>query len=347
MNTWRLIFLGGALCASSAFAQAESQPVAIKDMSKPIQRAVQLWMAGGSLESVDQVQEQGRLTYEVEYKNKEGRERDFTLAENGTLLSLEIALADAPAPVQKALIGKIGTGTLDSIEKNLDPDGTTFDISLLTKEGKDNDFTLDGDGKVISQTVELTETPDAVQHAIKAQTGSNTIEDIEKIFDEDGTTITYQVALTMKDGSVRSFTVDGSNGQLESLEISLPEAPLEVQKTIASEVGPNQLESIDKLFDPDAITYETTYYTKAGAESHFTVSPDGKLVSREVALTDTPAPVQQTIKQQLGNGKVLRIDLSLAEKDSGVLPFEVQGEKNGKPFDFSVGPKGRFLGMDD
>jgi hypothetical protein len=31
----------------------------------------------------------------------------------------------------------------------------------------------------------------------------------------------------------------------------------------------------------------------------------------------------------------------------GVFPFEVEGRKDGKPFDFSVGPKGRFLGMDD
>ncbi len=30
-----------------------------------------------------------------------------------------------------------------------------------------------------------------------------------------------------------------------------------------------------------------------------------------------------------------------------VLPYEVQGRKDGKPFDFSVGPGGKFLGRDD
>jgi hypothetical protein len=31
----------------------------------------------------------------------------------------------------------------------------------------------------------------------------------------------------------------------------------------------------------------------------------------------------------------------------GVLPYEIEARKDGKPFNFSVGPKGRFLGMDD
>jgi uncharacterized membrane protein YkoI len=332
--------------ASTALAQTESSAVEIKDVPKPVQRAIQLWMAGGALDSIDEVQEPGAVTYEVEFTNKEGRDRDFTLAENGTLLSLEISVADAPAPVQKALMGRIGTGTLDSIEKNLDPDGTTFDISLLTKDGKDSDFTLDGDGKVISQRIELTEAPDAVRQAIKAQAAGSTIEDIEKVFNEDDT-ITYEVALTNKDGLERSFTVGGEDGQLESLEIGVADAPLAVQKTVSTEIGSGQFESLDKVFDPDGLIYEAAYYTKAGAERRFTLGADGQLASREVALTDTPAPVQQTIKQRLGNGKILRIDHSLAEKNSGVYPFEVQAEKNGEAFDFSVGPKGRFLGMDD
>jgi len=56
--------------------------------------------------------------------------------------------------------------------------------------------------------------------------------------------------------------------------------------------------------------------------------------------------VRKTIKEQIGDGTRLRIDRSFAEA-KGVMPYEVQGRKNGKPFDFSIGPRGRFLGMDD
>jgi hypothetical protein len=67
----------------------------------------------------------------------------------------------------------------------------------------------------------------------------------------------------------------------------------------------------------------------------------------QVALEDTIPAVRKTIRQKMGDGKILRIDKSLVEKRMGVLAFEVQGRKDGKPFNFSVGPQGRFLWMDD
>jgi len=76
------------------------------------------------------------------------------------------------------------------------------------------------------------------------------------------------------------------------------------------------------------------------------VELDGSLSSEQVSLDQVPAPAQRTIKNQIGDGKILRIDKSFV-KEKGVLPYEVQGRKDGKPFDFSVGPRGRFLGMND
>lgn len=67
---------------------------------------------------------------------------------------------------------------------------------------------------------------------------------------------------------------------------------------------------------------------------------------KSVALSETP-PARKTIREQIGGGKILRIDRSLFEKQAGVLPYEVEGRKDGRPFDFSVGPHGKFLGMDD
>jgi len=340
------IFTVSLLVASNALAQVESKAVELKSTPKPVQKAVQLWLAGGTLDSIDQVQEKGRVTFEVDFTNKDDKDRDFTLAANGTLLSLEIALADAPAPVQKAIKTEVGTSTLDSIEKNLDAEDPTYDIAIVTKEGQDRDFTLDEDGKVVSRQVDLAEVPAAVEHNIKAQAGSNTIDDVEKIFHSDNT-VSYQVGLTTKDGLPRSFTVAGADGQLESMEIGLTEAPAPVQQAITKEIGNGQFESLDKILDPDGAIYDASYYTKAGRERSFTVGADGKVNSREVDLSSAPQPVQQTIKQQVGDGKVQRIDHSFTEKEDGAFPFEVQAEKDGKPFDFSVSPKGKFLGMDD
>jgi hypothetical protein len=57
-------------------------------------------------------------------------------------------------------------------------------------------------------------------------------------------------------------------------------------------------------------------------------------------------PFRQTLTNRIGNGRILQIDRSFLKKKE-VFPYEIEGLKDGKPFDFSVGPKGRFLGMDD
>jgi hypothetical protein len=107
------------------------------------------------------------------------------------------------------------------------------------------------------------------------------------------------------------------------------------------------VQSIDQNFDPDGITFDVVATGKNGANNSFTVGPDGTLLSVEVTLAQVPPPARKTIESQIGTGKIIRIDRELVDMTLGVLPYDVEGRKDGKPFDFSVGPKGRFLGMDD
>jgi len=94
---------------------------------------------------------------------------------------------------------------------------------------------------------------------------------------------------------------------------------------------------------------ETSYYVEVRRDRKlrdFSVAENGKLQSVQVFLSETPAEVQSTIKEKVGGGKVLRVDKSF-EPRRGVIPYEVEARKDGKAFNFSVGPRGRFLGMDD
>ena len=63
-------------------------------------------------------------------------------------------------------------------------------------------------------------------------------------------------------------------------------------------------------------------------------------------LDELTPDVQKTIKEQIGTGTIVRIAKSFELKKK-VQPYEVEGRKDGKPFDFSVGPQGRFLGRDE
>jgi uncharacterized membrane protein YkoI len=188
----------------------------------------------------------------------------------------------------------------------------------------------------------LDETPIPVQRTIKIQVGEGTIEAIEKSFDEDE--ISYDVDMKRKDGAERSFSV-ALDGKLQAMEVVLEETPAAVRKTIEASLGTAKLEDVYHMFEEG----ETSYYVEVrrdGKLRDFSVAENGKLQSVQMFLSETPAEVQSTINEKLGNGKLSRVDKSF-EARRGVLPYEIEARKDGKPFNFSVGPKGRFLGMDD
>ena len=158
------------------------------------------------------------------------------------------------------------------------------------------------------------------------------------------TEISYDVEVS-KGNHTRSFNVD-NNGVLSSVDMTLDETPAAVQATIKAQIADGSVQSIDENFDPDGNSFDVEALTAAGARKTFSVAPDGRMLSAGVALEQVPPPVRQTIMEKIGDGKVLEIDKSLLEKKNGVLPYEVQGRKAGREFDFSVGPRGKFLGMD-
>lgn len=253
-----------------------------------------------------------------------------------------VALADTPAAVQKAITARVGDGKLTSIDKTVEDGQTTFDVEMTTKDGQERDFSVNDGGTLVSVGVALNETPAAVQKAINTLAAGYQVESIDKNLDD--TEITYDVMVT-KDGREKDFTV-AEDGTLLSMAMTLEETPAAVQKTIQAEIAGGRVTSIDKVIDDDGVTYDVEATAPAGRPKEFTVGADGKLVSVRVTLAETTPGAQRTIKEKIGNGKILRIDKSFVET-KGVQPYEVQGQKDGKPFDFSVGPKGRFLGMDE
>jgi uncharacterized membrane protein YkoI len=255
--------------------------------------------------------------------------------------SKPVAFSQAPAAVQKTINAQVGGGTLGEIYLATEGGESVYDARLTATNGDERDFTVAEDGTLLSVEVELSETPAAVQKAIQAQAPGWGLESIDKNLDD--TEISYDVEVT-KSGQKKVFTV-GDDGTLISEEMTLSNTPPMVQKAIQAQLGGGKLTGIDQVFDDDGITYvvEMTAIDRKGHS--FTVSTNGVMVSEQVTLENTTPKAQKTIKEEIGDGKILRIDKSLLKRKSGV--FEVQGRKNGKPFDFSVGPGGRFLGMDD
>jgi uncharacterized membrane protein YkoI len=254
-----------------------------------------------------------------------------------------VGLADTPSAVQKTIAAQVGDGTVEDINRSTENGETVFEVDFATKAGEDHDFTVADDGTVLCVGVALADTPPAVQKTIHAQLPGWEITGINKnVADNE---ISFDVEVS-KNGRERSFNVD-NNGVLSSVEVDLAETPAAVQTAIKTRVGDGTLKSIDENLDLDGNSFDVEAIARDGSRKAFTIAPDGRLLSEGVTLDQVPPAARQTIMEKIGNGKILEVDKSLFEKRGNVLPYEVQGRKDGKEFNFSVGPRGRFLGMDN
>jgi len=254
-----------------------------------------------------------------------------------------ISLPETPPVVQSTIHARLGDARLDEIDQTNEDGETTFDVSYTTKTGDEKGFTVADDGTVLSVEVALTDAPAGVQKTIHDQAPGWELKDLSKNMAD--TEVSYEVEVS-KQGKEKNFTV-ASDGELLSAEVTPAETPPAVQATIKNQVADGTLQTVSEEFDPAGNSFEVEAMAKDGVRNAFSVRADGALLSVEVSLEKIPAAARQTIRARIGDGKILRIDKALVEKKDGVLPYEVEGRKGGKPFNFSVGPRGRFLGLDD
>ena len=254
-----------------------------------------------------------------------------------------VELTATPAAVQTAIHARVGAGQIDEIDATNEDGEATFDISFTTPSGDDAGFTVAADGTVLSVEVELSTTPATVQKTIRERATGWQLDDISQNLADTETS--YEVEVSTNSHS-SSFTV-ASDGALLSAEIPLAETPPAVQATIKHRLAAGASQSVSEEFDPAGNSFDVDAVTKPGVRDSFSVGMDGTLLSVEVSLEKVPPAVRKTIQTKIGDGKILRIDKSLLEKKDGVLPYAVEGRLAGRPFNFSVGPRGRFLGMDE
>jgi uncharacterized membrane protein YkoI len=331
------------LLAISVRGADESASVALAQTPPAVQATIAAQIGSGTLGEIDRSVEEGQPVFDVSFTSKSGDEGGFSVAADGALTSTEVTLAETPAAVHRTIQAQAGGWVLDGIDKETDDTGTTYDIEV-TKDGRTQSFTVDDDGTLLSVAVELQETPAAVQKAIQAQAAGGEIDSIDRNLDDD-TEITYDVE-AVGNGRTRSFTV-ADDGALISQEVALAQTPAPAQATINAQIAGGILKSIDENMDPDGVTFDVDAVLKNGAKKSFTVGPGGALRSEEVPFNQIPPAARQTIQLEIGAGKIIRIDKSFGGRMDKFLPYEVEGRKGGKPFNFSVGPKGRFLGMDE
>jgi uncharacterized membrane protein YkoI len=254
----------------------------------------------------------------------------------------KLSLDEIPPAVKTTVKKQLEGGQLVGIEKDDEDGEVSFTVQFTNKTGAHRELTVGEDGNLLTLEVALEEAPMEVQKTIRTQTGQNKIKQIDKTFEAGD--VSYEVDISLADGSTRSFSIDAA-GKLTRLQIGLEALPAAVRKTIDANLHGGVLVEAYKLIDDADISYEGEV-ERDGKNHELVVAADGKLESLELTMAEVTGPARKTIDEKVGNGKILRIDKTF-ELQQGVMPYEIEARKDGKIIRFSVGPRGRFLGMEN
>jgi uncharacterized membrane protein YkoI len=254
----------------------------------------------------------------------------------------KLVLSDLPAAVQKTVQSQLNVsgGKVGEIDRDEEDGEVSYVVEIVKGEDDARDMTVSEKGKLLGLEVDLEEVPAVAQTTIKKTVGSGSIDSIDKTSEEDGT-ISYEVEMTTKAGKDRFFTVT-MDGKLVRLELGLEEAPAAVRKTIEGQSGKAKVESVYRIFEDDEVSYSAEI-SEGGKSRGMTITADGKLESIEVFVSDLPPLGRKVLHGKVGDGKLVRIDKVFDENNEYL--YEVESVKDGKPFNFKIGPGGRFRGM--
>jgi hypothetical protein len=186
------------------------------------------------------------------------------------------------------------------------------------------------------------ELPVPVRKSMEALSVGGKVDEITKDID-DTYTETYVVDMT-RDGKSREFTVD-DEGELQEMQVFLPELSPAVQKCIVQKTAGASLGDITKSFDDE--DYDVAYdveMTKAGKTRGFTVSTNGELLDEQVFMDEIPEAVQKSIQAQSKRGRLGEMKKSV---EDGETYYQVDVISLRKTVTVAFDSDGKFWGEEE
>lgn len=327
--------LCAALCFLTTLTFAAEKPQKVKLAAVPpaVRQAIREQLPKGRPDDIQRTVEEGRVIYEVNI-TRDGVERYFSVSEEGKLLTLQVRLEEAPAPVQQVIKDQLGADQVGQVNRTEDHGDFIYEVELKRGSGT-RALTVSSAGKLLTIQVELSETPDIVQRVIKVHTGEHKLGKITR--NEVETEVVYEVAL-IKGTKELTFTV-ATGGRLVSEQIELTDAPGEVQQAVKARLGGGALLWLERADEEGEVTFNLGT-RKGDVERSFGFNATGDLLSEQVLLSETPEVVRKTIEQENMGGVLVRIEKAT---DDGETFYEVETRKAGKKLSFKVSAEGRVV----
>ena len=139
--------------------------------------------------------------------------------------------------------------------------------------------------------------------------------------------------------------------------ISFDEVPEAIQKIALREIGDLPIDDVDREKEDGEIVYDIEAKTD-GIDIELEIAADGTLrekdVTEEIAFSELPIPVQDTVRQQVGTLKIndveRRTELGMRVVGNSLqtetIYYNVEAEEFGVEIDLEIAPDGRLLDID-
>jgi len=248
-----------------------------------VRAAIQRQAGGRVVSNVQKNENDAQVSYTVSTQAADASEWEFTVAEDGTLLSADTTLAATPAPVRNAITAQMGDGQLQGVEKNFEDGEPTYIATVVARDGQARDLAFNEDGTLFSREIAPGELPAPVKTAIDAQVGRGQLGDIDKTTDGGGTS--YVVTIVPEKGQSRVFTF-GEDARVVSREVTTLELPPAVKRALDAQLSPGRLSGLEQTFDRDGTAFRATFIGADGQPRDLAFSEEGKLLVTS-AMTPT------------------------------------------------------------
>ncbi len=146
------------LAAGSLFAADSGKPLALSDTPAAVQKTITAQISDGKAGDISESKQDGETVFEVDFTTKSGDDRDFTVADDGTVLSVGVTLSDTPAAVKKAIQSQLPGWEITGINKNVADTEVSYDVEV-SKNGHEKSFNVDDNGVLSSTEIALEDTP--------------------------------------------------------------------------------------------------------------------------------------------------------------------------------------------
>ncbi len=141
-----ITFCAGAAAFGLTTLAAETN-VKPSELPAAVQSAMKDQTKGATILGASKEREHGQMTYEVETKLN-GKGRDLTFAENGSLLEVEeeVDLNGIPTPAKEAIEKKASGETIRKVESVTRGSITSYEADVRTKTGRNREVAVNADG---------------------------------------------------------------------------------------------------------------------------------------------------------------------------------------------------------